>query len=92
MNGKKRKSVNIVYITLARGLGVDVRGHARDSAVLARGPRVPQDDAVLVPRRHRPRGQPQQRAPRRGVARRLETLLLQYQPRCLSGERTPISF
>ena len=58
--------------------GVDVRRAAGDRAVLARGPRVPQDDALLLPRRHRPRRQPQQRAPRRGLARRLEAFLLQY--------------
>lgn len=53
----------------ARGAGVDVRRHARDSSVLARRARVPQDHAVLVPRRHRSRRQPQQRSPRRSLAR-----------------------
>lgn len=45
-----------------------MRGHARDRAVLPRGARVPQDHAVHVPGGHGPRREPQQRAPRRGLA------------------------
>lgn len=62
-------------------LGVDVWWYTGDRPVLARGPRVPQNHAVLVSRRHGPRRQPQQRAPCRSLARRLEAFLLQHQSR-----------
>ena len=62
-------------------VGVDVRGVAGDQHVFARRPRVPQEHAVHVPGRHLQGGHEEQRAPGRGLAGRLEALLLQHQPR-----------
>lgn len=57
--------------------GVDVRRRPWDTAVLARRPRVPQGDAVLVSGRHVADRQPQQCAAGGRVAGRVERVLLQ---------------
>lgn len=49
-------------------VGVDVRGRAGDRAVFARGPRVQEVHALLLPGGNEPYCQSQQCAPRRGVA------------------------
>ena len=56
---------------------VDVWRDAADRHVQPRGPRVPQDHAVQLPRRHQRHRAPQQRQARRGLDGRLEAVLLQ---------------
>ena len=63
------------------GKGVAVRRAAGDSAVLARGARVPRQVPVLVPRRRAERGAAQRRARRRGVDGRVGRVLLRHEPR-----------
>lgn len=62
----------ILYLLIAIALDLDVRWCAGDCSVLAGGARVPEVDALHVPRRDHANRQPQQRPTRRGVAGRVE--------------------
>ena len=56
--------------------GLDLRRRAPDSHLLPRGPRLPEVDALLVPRGHLQDREPQQREAGRGLAGRVEGVLL----------------
>lgn len=57
---------------------LDVWGGAGNRHLFSRGPRVPQVHPIQFSWRHQQSSQPQQRQAGRGLAGRLETLLLQH--------------
>lgn len=58
-----------------------MRRHPGDNPVLARGPRVPRQVALLVPGGRAERGAAQRGARRRGVDGRVGAVLLRHEPR-----------
>lgn len=66
---------------LCVGEGVAVRRAPGDRAVLARGPRVPRQVPVLLPRRRAERRPPQRGPRRRSLDGRVGRVLLRHEPR-----------
>lgn len=73
-------------ITVWGWQGVAVRRAAGDRAMLARGPRVPRQVALLVPRRCSEHRAAQRRARRRSLDGRVGRVLLRHEPRFDSGQ------